>query len=516
MKTKEVLKLNIFLLKKDIDKVNNILYDKKVIEFFKLKDSRIDFFDLEQDEDISQKSKDVLELKSIINTLEKFKTKNIKSKNILSKNEIEKRYKILRETKKDLKQLEFESSQKSFKQKNKLDKIRVDFEKQVKEFRTISNENLEKYIELYDNKVKKLSLRKVKNKFKTTDDISILSGFIQKDKFEEIKSLIKKEVNNDFDIEVLKITEDDKVPTIMKNPKIVNSFEELVKMNSVPSYKEIDPTFLMFLTFPIFYGFILGDVVYGLISLAFFTFLKFKFKKLKTIMNIFIISSFSSIIFGWIYGEFIGFEPHNILFLEAHKHFGFFIRSHSPETLLVIAVIFGIVHINIGFILGIINNIKNKKKIFSDYVSWIIFEICVLFLYLGFTFEVDLYKYIGYFFLSVVLVLLYVGHGILGIIEIPSFFSNILSYARLMAIGISSIVIAMLINEYSIVFFEKGTFWIIIGVVLFSIGHIFNIILGNFESFIHSLRLHYVEQFTKFYKGGGSLFNPFGKKEESN
>ena len=512
MKTKEVLKLNIFLLKKDIDKVNNILYDKKVIEFFKLKDSRIDFFDLEQDEDISQKSKDVLELKSIINTLEKFKTKNIKSKNILSKNEIEKRYKILRETKKDLKQLEFESSQKNFKQKNKLDKLRVDFEKQVREFTTISNENLEKYIELYDSKMKKLSLRKVKNKFKTTDDISILSGFIQKDEFEKIKSLIKKEVNNNFDIEILKITEDDKVPTIMKNPKIVNSFEELVKMNSVPSYKEIDPTFLMFLTFPIFYGFILGDVVYGLISLSFFTFLKFKFEKLKTIMNIFIISSFSSIIFGWIYGEFIGFEPHNILFLEAHKHFGFFIRSHSPETLLVIAVIFGIVHINIGFILGIINNFKNKKKVFSDYVSWIVFEICVLFLYLGFTFEVDMYKYISYFLLFVVLVLLYVGHGILGIIEIPSFFSNVLSYARLMAIGISSIVIAMLINQYSIVFFEKGTFWIILGVILFSIGHIFNIILGNFESFIHSLRLHYVEQFTKFYKGGGTLFNPFGGK----
>ena len=65
-------------------------------------------------------------------------------------------------------------------------------------------------------------------------------------------------------------------------------------------------------------------------------------------------------------------------------------------------------------------------------------------------------------------------------------------------------------------FFEKGTLWIILGIILFSVGHIFNIILGNFESFIHSLRLHYVEQFTKFYKGGGSLFNPFGKKEESN
>ena len=516
MRAKEVLKLNIFLLKEDIDRVNNILYDNKIIEFFKLKDERINFFDIEENEEINNNSKEILELKSIIATLKKFHTKNVKSQKKMPLKNIEKEYKNLRNLKKELKHLEFLKSQKKLKDNKKLERVNIDFKNCVKKFKIISNENLSYYEKIYEEKLKYLSVKKVRDKFKTTKDISVLSGYIQKDRFSSLKDLIKKKVSNNFDIEVLNIGENDKVPTILKNPKVVNSFEELIKMNSVPNYKEIDPTFLMFLTFPIFYGFILGDFVYGIISLCFFIFLKFKFEKISKVMNILILSSISSIIFGWIYGEFMGFEPHNILFLEAHKHFGFFIRSHSPETLLVIAIIFGIIHINIGFILGIINNIKNKKKILADYVSWIAFEFCVLFLYLGYNLEFDILKYIGYFILLLVLGLLYYGHGFLGIIEIPSFFSNILSYARLMAIGISSIVIAMLINQYSIVFFEKGTFWIILGVILFSIGHIFNIILGNFESFIHSLRLHYVEQFTKFYKGGGNLFNPFGKKEENN
>jgi len=104
------------------------------------------------------------------------------------------------------------------------------------------------------------------------------------------------------------------------------------------------------------------------------------------------------------------------------------------------------------------------------------------------------------------------GHGFIGIIEIPSFFTNILSYARLMAVGLSSIAIAVLVNEYTLVLFSKGAIGIFAGVLLFTFGHIFNIVLGNFESFLHTLRLHYVEFFTKFYTGGGREFVPFGQK----
>jgi len=81
-----------------------------------------------------------------------------------------------------------------------------------------------------------------------------------------------------------------------------------------------------------------------------------------------------------------------------------------------------------------------------------------------------------------------------------------------MAVGTSSVVIAMLVNEYSEVLLSQNLVLAVFGVLLFLGGHIFNIILGNWKSFLHPLRLHYVEFLTKFYEGGGEEFQPFGKK----
>ena len=110
--------------------------------------------------------------------------------------------------------------------------------------------------------------------------------------------------------------------------------------------------------------------------------------------------------------------------------------------------------------------------------------------------------------------MLYKGEGIRGLIEIPSIFSNTLSYARLMAIGLSSVVLALIINDSAEQFFHKGGFLVLIGVLILVIGHVINIMLGLLGSFLHSLRLHYVEFFTKFFHGGAKKYQPFGMRRE--
>ena len=102
------------------------------------------------------------------------------------------------------------------------------------------------------------------------------------------------------------------------------------------------------------------------------------------------------------------------------------------------------------------------------------------------------------------------AEGMFGLIELPSLISNILSYLRLAAVGLASAALAIVINEFAGKFFHQGGFMVIAGVLTLILGHGVNLALGILGSFLHSMRLHYVEMFTKFYKGSGTDYEPFG------
>jgi len=111
----------------------------------------------------------------------------------------------------------------------------------------------------------------------------------------------------------------------------------------------------------------------------------------------------------------------------------------------------------------------------------------------------------------------------LELVEIPTIISHVLSYTRLVAVGLSSVAIAMVTNfialdliitpqleSLSIV----GAVIVLMGLVVLVIGHVLNTALGILGGGLHSIRLHYVEFFTKFYNGGGKKYNPFGMKRK--
>ncbi|NQZ85061.1 MAG: hypothetical protein HRU03_05060 [Nanoarchaeales archaeon] len=390
---------------------------------------------------------------------------------------------------------------------SKLEKTRNSIKKANLDLRNLANNNLEHLRSREHQLTKELEILESRPAFAKTQNIVIISGHMPTNKTRKLRVELVRVLSDKFELSIEKAT-DENTPIQLNHGQSVGNFVELLKMYSLPKYNEIDPTFFMFLTFPLFFGFILGDVIYGLISLLIFTIMKAKMPKIKSFLSILQFSAASSIFFGILFGEFMGYEIHGAFY-------GLMARSQEAEALLGIAVVFGLLHINLGLILGFVNELTNghTKKAICDKLSYIVMQVGVGLLGYGIYMSSNLLTIIGAVVLFLAAALIYMGHGFIGIMEIPSFFTNILSYARLMAVGLSSVVIAMLINDYSATFFAAGPLGVVGAIILFSFGHAFNIGLGNFEGFVHTLRLHYVEQMTKFYSGGGEEFVPFGKRK---
>jgi V/A-type H+/Na+-transporting ATPase subunit I len=347
-------------------------------------------------------------------------------------------------------------------------------------------------------------------KFAATKNTFLVKGWVTTEQLDDSVSRLNKISKGKIFIHSEDAKGSDDVPIKLNNKSYVKPFEFFINMYSLPKYKEIDPTFFMFLTYPIFFGFMLGDFGYGIVSFALFYFLKKKMSQGAALFNVLLLSSASSILFGLMYGEVFGLEQ------IGHFHIPHLIsRSHGVFELMFISVGIGVFHVNWGLTVGFINVLRGhglKHAIFEK-GSWFVLQIGILFLILSSLSIVNVPSLIGWLFFAVSLVMLYKGEGIKGIIELPSILTNTLSYLRLMAIGLSSVSIAVVVNEMAAGFFQQGGLMILSGVVILLIGHLLNILLGLFGSFLHSLRLHYVEFFSKFFEGGAEKYRPFGLKE---
>ena len=212
------------------------------------------------------------------------------------------------------------------------------------------------------------------------------------------------------------------------------------------------------------------------------------------------------------YGEFFGAEE-----IAGIKMPCLISRLHSIEQLLIAAIMFGLIHINIGLILGFINEYvaHGFKAALFEKGSWLVVELAGLLFFFYWKGMLNINPMIpaGIFFIGVIMLMK--GEGFAGIIELPTLLSHILSYSRLMGVGIASASLAMVINDISAKLLAKNLIFLPAVILILLIGHAVNFGLGLLECSLHSLRLNWVEFFTKFYKGGGIPYTPFGKRKTS-
>jgi V/A-type H+-transporting ATPase subunit I len=294
------------------------------------------------------------------------------------------------------------------------------------------------------------------------------------------------------------------VPVAISNPRIFRPFEVITRWLPLPRYGTMDPTPFVAVFFPMFFGLILGDLGYGAI-LAVLALLgrlrSVEGSLMRSVSEIAVCCAAFSITFGFLFGELFGDLGHRALGMHAVA----FSREDAFVPFLALALALGFVHVVLGLILGAISGLRtNLRHSLGRGLAAVMVVLTAAMLLAA----VNVLPVAFFTPTAVALLLsfplLIVLEGVIGPIEFLSRLSNILSYARIMALGTASVMLAVAAN--SMVGALGGA---IVGVVFATLFHLVNFGLGVFSPTIHALRLHFVEFFGTFYSPGGLVYQPF-------
>lgn len=325
--------------------------------------------------------------------------------------------------------------------------------------------------------------------------------------------------------------EDEEVPVLLHNSSAVVPFEAVTEMYSLPDYRGFDPTSIFALFYAVFFGMMLSDAGYGILMAVgcFIVLKKFNLEGMTyKMIKLFFYCGISTIIWGALFGGWFG----DIVAVFSRTFLGkevvlqpiWFNPLDDPMKLLILSLALGIVHIFIGMGIKAYMQIKEGKWLDAvcDEGFWYITILGLIAWLGGGTVSTALPKVGMYMSIIGAAGLLLTGGrhnkgfgkitgGLSNIYSITSYMSDILSYARLLALGLATGVIAQVVNTMGTLF--GGGFGGLIALVLiFILGHALNLAINALGAFIHSSRLQYVEFFGKFYLDGGEPFDPFRRK----
>lgn len=360
-----------------------------------------------------------------------------------------------------------------------------------------------------------------KNKFFKTEKTFAFIGWVEKHNLATLKEELEK-ISPQTEIEILPFRKDEKPPVIVRNKNFIRPFESVTNIYGMPRSHEPDPTPYLAPFFILFFGLCLGDAGYGII-LAFLSFIAIKILKLpkekQGMFRLLMYGGFITFIVGVALGSWFGIDLLKIRIINPVE---------EPLKMLLFALVLGIIQVIVGISINFYWNLKNKDwgRAF-DSGLWLYFIFSILFWLLikanivGSNFS-QLSVYLTYLGIAVIVLtqgrrqknfLMKLPGGILSLYNLVGYLSDVLSYSRILALGLATSIIAMVINLIAMLFKDMIPYlgWMVAAVILIG-GHLFNLAINALGSFIHSGRLQFVEFFPKFMEGGGRRFRPFKKE----
>lgn len=371
------------------------------------------------------------------------------------------------------------------------------------------------------------------------DSFIAFGGYVPAQKAQAVASEIEEKFS--AAVQVSDPDDNDDVPVLLKNRPFVSAVEPITEMYAMPSREDLDPNPVMSIFYYIFFGLMLSDAGYGLLMAIGCGIAKFKFKvtgKLKKTVDMYFWCGLSTVFWGALFGSFFGdiiprissqFFDKTLVVPWAADTPGsialWFEPVNDPMKLLCYSFLFGIIHLFFGLGCAFVKMWKlgNKTGAIFDCVPVFLLILGIVPIGAGILnvtvpdILVTAGKYLAIAgALGVVLtagrdsknIVGKLGLGLYGLYNTASgWLSDILSYSRLLALGLCTGVIATVVNTLGCIPGNKVIKAIML-IFVFLFGHAVNMAINLIGTYVHTNRLQYVEFFSKFYEGGGRSFTP--------
>jgi V/A-type H+-transporting ATPase subunit I len=393
-------------------------------------------------------------------------------------------------------------------------------------------QSLSKIKIIYDHMFNEYGKKRVEESFGRTDNVILIEGFVDVEELSNLKETIEGEFRFS-EIKEVEISKDEKVPTKLNNKSITKSFEIVLDLYGMPSFKSFDPTVFLMPFFAVIFGFCLTDGGYGILLVALSLLLVKKFKPIfgsSKLMWVLMVCGFTTIgvgvITGGWFGDIIDYLPESFSGVKAAKN-SMVIFDPMKESMLFfkLSLAMGYIHLLFGLMMSFVKYVKDGRLVdgLCEKMTWVVFLISVMLWILAA--NGILPQAIGgpskFVFIAVCIVIIgfsdrkipskpvRFASGFYNLYGSTSYVGDILSYLRILALGLASGVIAVVINVICKLAWDIPYVGFIVAAIIFVGGHIFNLVISSLGAFVHTLRLNYAEFFPKFFQSGGLLFSPF-------